>query len=175
MERKWTFSGGELNVLDHYLESWRNGDRPKRVEVGGKAWEEIKNLNDSFPGGEKGRKEKKKVTILPHIYLIHPSNLLQEIQDWFNVYGRKRLSKEKFKYGKRWNCRLVIAKQKPEGLKAEIRKLTSAPEGTTDYMSFYQTGLTNLIQTLDQAEVSKAKETAKLWNGRGPPPDIQAK
>lgn len=114
-------------------------------------------------------------------YVFHPINffsiynILQEIQEWFNDNGRKRISKEKFKFGKRWNRRLVIAKEKPEALKTEIRKLTAAPEGSTEYMSFYQTGLTNLIKTLKSGEVSKAKETAKLWNGRGPPPDIQAK
>lgn len=175
MEHKWTFNADENSVLNHYLESWRNGGRPKRVEIGGKAWEEIKNLNNSFPGDEKRKKEKKKVVVCYITFMTWFYRILQEIVDWFNHHGRKRASKEKYKFGKRWNRRLVIAKEKPEELKAEIRKYTAAPEGSTDYMSFYQTGLNDLIQTLTLSEVLKAKETAKLWNGRGPPPDIQAK
>ena len=89
MERKWTFTGEALNILDHYLEGWRNGDRPKRVEVGGKAWEEVKNLNGSLTKNEKSKREKRKVSIYsPPIYFYRRSKSGSMYMAG-NVYRRK--------------------------------------------------------------------------------------
>lgn len=61
--KKCRFTGDELAVLDNYRDSWKNATRPKRTEIAGKAWEEIKQLNNKFVNDEPGKKLKKKVCL----------------------------------------------------------------------------------------------------------------
>ena len=50
----------EKTILENYLASWQTAPRSKRVEIGGKAWEEIKLLH-SFEN-EKAKKSHKSVS-----------------------------------------------------------------------------------------------------------------
>lgn len=69
----------------------------------------------------------------------------------------------------------MVANDKGGELDSQIRTMTGADAGTQEYMSFYQAGLSKVVEKLPKEEIEQARERAKLWNAKGPPADIQAK
>ena len=69
---------------------------------------------------------------------------------------------------------MIIAENHRHRVHAETKRLAGdATPGSQAFLGHYQSALSNIVNSLSEKEVEEAKETAKEWNSRGPPAEVQ--
>jgi hypothetical protein len=86
--------------------------------------------------------------------------------------GRQRKEKKLIK-SRNFTYRHVVAYEKKEDLEDEVRRVSGSIPGTTQYFAKYQASLKVLCDSLTDDELKYYTATAKEWNERMPPKDIQ--
>ena len=67
----------------------------------------------------------------------------------------------------------MVAYEKKDELEDEVRRASGSIPGTTKYFAKYQASLKVLCDSLDDNELEYYTATAKEWNEKMPPKDIQ--
>jgi hypothetical protein len=94
---------------------------------------------------------------------------------WFYNHGRKRASKDKLNYVRKWTLKLVVGHVKKAEVEEICREETQALPGTQEYIAGYQKALAKVVEDLDEEELSEFQDMVKEWNENKPPPEMQQK
>jgi hypothetical protein len=76
---------------------------------------------------------------------------------------------------KQWNARRVLAAQQGDRIKKVAAELAEAEAGNKAFIGHYQPAITQVFNTLSEAEITQLKETAKEWNETEVPKEVQQK
>jgi hypothetical protein len=75
--------------------------------------------------------------------------------------------------GRKYALRHVVAHERKGEVEEETRALSGASPGTREYFAKYQAGLNAVCDRLTGEELEEYKATAREWNERTPPKEIQ--
>ena len=69
---------------------------------------------------------------------------------------------------------MILAETYRDQIHTDTKELAgNAPAGSQEFLGQYQIALSKFIESLGDEEIEAAKETAKDWNSRGPPAEVQ--
>lgn len=69
---------------------------------------------------------------------------------------------------------MVLHKKKAE-VEEEVRRLSGASPGSKEYIKWFQEGLKNVCQNLNEVEKVEMMEEVESWNNRSPPGNVQSR
>lgn len=76
---------------------------------------------------------------------------------------------------KNWTARRVLAAQQRDHIKEVAVELAETEAGDKGFIGHYQPAITQVFNSLSEAEVAELNETAKQWNEAEVPKEVQQK
>lgn len=89
--------------------------------------------------------------------------------------GRQGHSKELGTLSNAWSIRRVVCRMKKDEIFAVTQRLSGgALPGDTAYMKEYQNGVTEVMTSLTEEDLTQFKDLAESWSKNGCTPEVQA-